>query len=178
MCLSLILGVMYFIAHSPKRSHLMHTFSFMLGTSDLDAHALSDRKGSVYKQFQLKTKSKAMITGSIELSKNMKHYKQYFNFSATMKETQGATGLSAAKQMPADFLIDEDGKIFDLFRSTTPQDQMPFDRLEKFIPEGKRCKCNKKDCISTICRETYEEIRKENEAMFGAGGYGNEEEDE
>jgi len=157
----------------------MHTFSFMLGTSDLDAHALSDRKGSVYKQFQLKTKSKAMITGSIELSKNMKHYKQYFNFSATMKETQGATGLSAAKQMPADFLIDENGVLFDLFRSTTPQDHMPFDRLEKFIPEGKRCKCNKKDCISTICRETYEEIRKENEAMFGgASGYGDEEEEE
>ena len=170
-------------AHSPKRPHLitLSLFSINIGTSDLDAHALSDRKGSVYKQFQLKTKSKAMITGSIELSRNMKHYKQYFstsNFSAAIKETQGATGLSAAKQMPADFLIDENGIIFDLFRSTTPQDQMPFDRLEKFIPEGKRCKCNKKDCISTICRETYEEIRKENEAMFGAGGYGNEEEDE
>ena len=154
-------------------------FLYIIGTSDLDAHALSDRKGSVYNKFQVKTKSKAMITGSIELTKGMNSkYKQYFNFGAAMKETQGSTGMSAAKQLPADFLIDESGVIVDLFRSTTPQDHMPFERLEKFIPEGKRCKCNKKDCISTICRETYEEIRKENEAMFGAGGYGDEEEEE
>lgn len=129
-------------------------------------HTLSDRQGKVYKAFQLKGSAKAIFTGSAEISNNMDKYKKFISVSASMKETKGVKGLQAAKQLPADFLIDEDGVIFDVYRSTSPQDHIPFERLEAFVPEGKRCKCNKKDCISSHCRETYEEIRKDNEALF------------
>lgn len=133
-------------------------------------HALSDRNGSVYKSYQVKAKG-SILKGTISIAKNMNSkYKQYTNIGAIIKETTqgGSRGINAMKQLPADFLIDENGIIVDVFRATTSSEHMPFERLEAFVPEGKRCQCNKKDCISSNCRRRYEEIRKENEALFGA----------
>ena len=98
-----------------------------------------------------------------------KTYRKYVNPKLLMSESSGIDGMKGLNQLPADFLIDENGVIVDLLYATSFKEHMPFDRLEAFIPEGRRCKCNKKDCISTQCRQTYEEIRKENEAMFGGG---------
>lgn len=131
-------------------------------------HTLSDRKGKVYEKFNVKGTS--TFGAGKELMRNYGLYKQHMNMKNAMKETgpfSGKEGKQASTQLPADFLIDENGIIVDLFRAKSPQDHMPLERLENFIPEGKRCNCNKKDCISSKCRETYEEIRKENEAMFG-----------
>ena len=144
-------------------------------TSD-DTHALSDRKGSVYKKFQVKPNMKAVVAAEMKiipevLGKNGK-YKAYLNYGRAFKDTQGAVTPNGAKaqfQLPADFLIDENGIIVDLFRAKRPQDHMEFDRIEAFIPKDKRCRCNKEDCISPSCRKNYEEIRKEAEAMLFVG---------
>mmetsp|Transcript_30747 Transcript_30747/g.55705 ORF Transcript_30747/g.55705 Transcript_30747/m.55705 type:complete len:90 (-) Transcript_30747:237-506(-) len=86
-----------------------------------------------------------------------------------MKDSRGGTNMSQARQLPAEFMIDEDGVIVDLFRAEKMIDHMPFERVEAFIPEGKRCRCNKKDCIVPRCRENYNQIRKESEAMLFIG---------
>ena len=52
--------------------------------------------------------------------------------------------MSKAAQLPADFMIDEDGVIVDLFQAKRFTDHMPFERVEEFIPEEKRCRCNRK----------------------------------
>ena len=52
--------------------------------------------------------------------------------------------MSKAAQLPADFMIDEDGVIVDLFQAKRFTDHMPFERVEEFIPEEKRCRCNGK----------------------------------
>ena len=150
-------------------SHSTYTLYDICKKVPFGQHTLSDRKGKVYGKFQVKGSTTPFRVGK-ELMKNYGIYKQHLKMTNNMRETgplTGKLGMKVATQLPADFLIDESGVIVDLFRAKSPQDHMPLERLEKFIPEGKRCKCNKKDCISSKCRETYEEIRKENEAMFG-----------
>lgn len=145
------------------------------GTSE-DTHALSDRRGSVYNKFQVKRDFRAVINASIEvapqtLKKNGK-YKDYMSFGRVVKDINGALtpdGARAQFQLPADFLIDENGIIVDLFRATKPQDHMDFERIQAFIPKDKRCKCNKKDCISPTCRQNYEQIKKDAESMLFIG---------
>ena len=143
------------------------------GTSE-DTHTLSDRKGSVYNKFQVKRNFKAVINASMEVApqvfKKDGKYKAYFNHGRIMKDV-GITpdGARAQIQLPADFLIDENGIIVDLLRSTKPQDFMEFERIEAFIPKDKRCKCNKKDCISPTCRKNYEQIRMDSESMLFVG---------
>ena len=63
--------------------------------------------------------------------------------------------INGMKLLPADFLINEDGIIVDIFRADNnfSSRHMPFERIEAcFIPESKRCKCYRKDCISPACR--------------------------
>ena len=62
--------------------------------------------------------------------------------------------INGMKLLPADFLINEDGIIVDIFRADNFSSRhMPFERIEAcFIPESKRCKCYRKDCISPACR--------------------------
>ena len=61
--------------------------------------------------------------------------------------------INGMKLLPADFLINEDGIIVDIFRADNiSSGHMPFSRIEAFIPESKRCKCYRKDCISPACR--------------------------
>lgn len=83
-----------------------------------------------------------------------------------LSDTNGMMNVSKMRQLPADFLINEDGVIVDLFRAKQMSDHMPFERVEAIIPEEKRCKCNKKDCIVPRCRQNYEAIRREAEAMI------------
>lgn len=141
------------------------------GTNE-DIHTLSDVKGSVYKQFQVKKQGiKSIIKGTIDtvpkiFGKNGK-YHPYFDVRLAAKDKEGRA--AASTQLPADFLIDENGIIVDLLRSKKADDHMPFERIEAFIPKDKRCKCNKKDCISPACRENYEQIRKDAEAMLYCG---------
>ena len=68
--------------------------------------------------------------------------------------------------LPATFMINEEGVIIDLHRAQKPDDYVPFERVEAFIPEEKRCKCNKQNCISPRCRETYEIIKRESDMMI------------
>lgn len=141
------------------------------GTNE-DTHTLSDAKGTVYKKFQVKPSSiKASIISSFSLlpklfKKNGKYY-EYFDTKMVSKDNKG--GMKAKLQLPADFLIDENGIIVDVCRSKNPQEYMGFERIEAFIPKGKRCKCNKKDCISRTCQENYEQIRKDAESMLFMG---------
>jgi hypothetical protein len=130
--------------------------------------------GPVYNKFQVKRNFKAVINASIEVApqafkKNGK-YKAYVNHGRIMKDI-GMTpdGARAHNQLPADFLIDENGIIVDLLRAAKPQEHMEFERIEAFIPKDKRCKCNKKDCISPTCRKNYEQIRKDAESMLFVG---------
>mmetsp|Transcript_15795 Transcript_15795/g.26974 ORF Transcript_15795/g.26974 Transcript_15795/m.26974 type:complete len:162 (-) Transcript_15795:488-973(-) len=123
--------------------------------------ALSDGKGFVYKTFRLKAKSLGggFVGLSAEIFGNLKKYGRYISPVASVKDF--ATGnLKKVAQMPADFLIDEEGKIVDLFRGEKYSDAMHFSRIEAFIPDDKRCKCNKKDCISPRCQKEYENIQK------------------
>ena len=63
-------------------------------------------------------------------------------------------------------MIHENGIIVDLFIANKVTDSMMFERLEAFIPKNKRCKCNKKDCISPRCRETHDENRRQSKMIY------------
>ena len=109
---------------------------------------------------------KTIVFGAAELISNMSKYKQFLDVSFTTREKPG---FKQTTQLPADFLIDEDGIIVDLLRAAKPQEHMAFERIEAFVPKEKRCNCHKKDCISPTCRRIYEEIRKDSEAMLFTG---------
>jgi peroxiredoxin len=128
---------------------------------------LSDQECAVYNSWAGKKSSSFILVYGREIKSNIKRYKQYTNNEA-FKEDVGAKSLTAA-QLPATFLINEDGEIVDLFRADGVTDHMPLERVEAFIPEQKRCKCNKKDCISSQCRENYEEIKRQSEAFLYMG---------
>jgi len=128
------------------------------GTNE-DTHTLSDVKGSVYKKFQVKPRVKGFIYAMTVMPKILKKF----------KDIKGKGRDEALLQLPADFLIDENGIIVDVHRSKKTQDYIGFERIEAFIPKEKRCSCNKKDCISPACRETYAQIRKDAEAMLYLG---------
>mmetsp|Transcript_22637 Transcript_22637/g.33646 ORF Transcript_22637/g.33646 Transcript_22637/m.33646 type:complete len:241 (+) Transcript_22637:186-908(+) len=145
------------------------------GTNE-DTHTLSDLKGSVYKKFQVKPSLRVRSIYPY-MSAIFGKYSPYVDLKMMLKDIKdkgrlkqfndikGKGGDEAMLQLPADFLIDENGIIVDVFRSETPQDHMEFERIEAFIPKGKRCKCRQKDCISPTCRETYAQIRKDAESM-------------
>lgn len=131
--------------------------------------ALSDTSGSIYKTFHSKVKRGGALGGFVSLSMSIfggiTKYGRYIRPIGAVKDVLNKDGGKMGR-LPADFLVDEEGKIVDLLRSTTTADTMPFERIEDFIPEDKRCKCYKKDCISARCRKEYEEIRKADQAML------------
>lgn len=132
--------------------------------------ALSDSQGSVFRAFTVKKSTRAAIAGTINMVLNIRKYSKMLSVSAMMKDTNGMMNVNKMRQLPADFLINEDGIIVDLFRAQQMSDHMPFERVEAIIPEEKRCRCNKKDCIVPRCRENYDAIRREAEAMIFCGG--------
>ena len=148
------------------RSHPQHTARYASPKMTDDAIALSDKKGSVYTSFQVKGMSPSgRFHATVYLVKNLKIFIPYStgDFESSWKNK------SISGQLPADFLINEDGEIVDLFRAERWQDFMSFERIEVFIPENKRCKCNKHDCISPRCREEYEEIKRSSAVMVFKG---------
>ena len=137
------------------------------GTNE-GTHSLSDAKGSVYKQFQVKKHGLKHLTKmTFNILKKDSIYYPYIDVKLGFKDKEG--GNSSRYQLPADFLIDENGIIVDLFRAKEMYESMEFERIEAFIPKDKRCKCNSKDCISPRCRENYEQIRKDAESMLHFG---------
>ena len=107
--------------------------------------------------FQMDNSTNLRGTGksALELIKNFrKKYKKFTNWS-TFKDAN----IGAIRLRPADFLIDENGIVVDIFQAyeVSEQSHMPFDRIEAFIPPNKRCNCGKKDCISPSCRELFKE---------------------
>ena len=102
------------------------------------------------------------------MAKWKKRYKPFTSNKNVFQDMWTGVGNGGANnQLPADFLIDEEGKIVDLFRAERVADSIPFERIEAFIPEDKRCKCNAKDCISSTCRKNYTEIRRESAIYTG-----------
>lgn len=132
--------------------------------------ALSDKTGFVYKTFQLKRKSVGggFVGLSWEIGKGIRRYNRYINLVGAAKDVVGSD-IGKVGQMPADFMIDENGVIVDLFRAASMSDHMTFDRVEDFIPEEKRCKCHRENCISPRCRNEHAEIKKQAEAMLFVG---------
>lgn len=132
-----------------------------------DSVTLSDKKGAVFESFMVPKSTWAMLNGVVDMIKNFGKYKGKMDVPAIMKDSGG--NVNQMRQLPADFMIDEDGVIVDLYRAEKMSDQMSFDRVEAFIPEDVRCKCKKKDCIVPRCREAYQEIRREAEQMLFTG---------
>ena len=150
------------------RSHPKHIARYASPKMTNDAIALSDNKGSVYTSFQVKKMSPSGIFhAAVYITKNLKIFKPYTDSADDFEYSWKNKSTSA--QLPADFLINEDGEIVDLFRAERWQDFMSFERVEVLIPENKRCKCNKHDCISPRCREEYEEIKRSSAAMIFKG---------
>ena len=82
------------------------------GTSE-DTHTLSDRRGSIYNKFQVKPNFKTVPTALMKLKKKGK-YKAYLNRCRRIKDVNGGLtpdGARALCQLPADFLIDENGIV-------------------------------------------------------------------
>lgn len=48
----------------------------------------------------------------------------------------GLAGFKTNNLMPADFLIDEDGRIVDAYYGTDAGDRIPFERIELFLARG------------------------------------------
>lgn len=114
-------------------------------SSSEDAIALSDTNGSVFKTFMVKKSTRATMNGTVDLLKSFRKCKHVINVSAD---------TSQIRQLPADFMINEDGVIVDLYRAERMGDHMTFERVEAFIPEEKRCRCSKRDCIVSIILHT------------------------
>lgn len=116
-----------------------------------DSFALIDDTGDVFTSFMEDRKSKR--------PRSTIH-------SAIAMATKQDTVAPAGRRRPADFLIDEEGVVVDLCRSDQSSDHLPFDRVEAFISEENRCRCNRKDCFVPRCRENYQEIMREAEKMI------------
>jgi len=146
--------------------HYVAKYNSEVSKAGEDSHTLSDEKGLVFKAFTVKKSPWVPFQITAETLKNYKKYK--FDHISQNRETRG-TKVGKIMQLPADFMIDEDGVIVDLFRAKRATDHMPFERVEEFIPKEKRCQCNGKDCIVPRCRKNHEESRREWEEMYPGG---------
>uniref|UniRef100_A0A7R9VL21 Thioredoxin domain-containing protein n=1 Tax=Pseudictyota dubia TaxID=2749911 RepID=A0A7R9VL21_9STRA len=76
-------------------------------------------------------------------------------------------------RLPADFLIDEEGKVVDKFQAKFANDHIPWKRIEAFIPKEKKCNCKKADCLSAWCKTENAERKKNFAGIFlGNGAFG------
>lgn len=48
----------------------------------------------------------------------------------------GLAGFKTSNLMPADFLIDEDGRIVETYYGSDAGDRIPFERIELFLVRG------------------------------------------
>ena len=89
--------------------------------------ALSDRKGVVYNSYKIgKTTMTRQLSGKLHTFRNWGSYKRYFKWSGMKEANMGRT------LTPADFLINEDGIIVDMYRAfdVAKNPCIPFDRIE------------------------------------------------
>lgn len=143
--------------------HYVAKYNSEVSEAGEDSLTLSDEKGLVFKAFTVKKSPSAFIQLTVEI----KNYKKYqFEYMSIFNETRGTKGWSKGMQLPADFMIDENGVIVDLFRAKHVTEHMPFERVEEFIPKEKRCRCNGKDCIVPRCRKNHEESRRQWEEIY------------
>ena len=122
--------------------------------------ALSDRNGAAYKSYKVNNTVQAYIDGEVDFVGNWrKKYKRFAKFGKSYFKDM----MKGMSMRPADFLINEDGIIVDLYQAFEEPKQMsmPFDRIEAFIPEGKRCRCNTKNCNSPNCRDNWKKDMSE-----------------
>ena len=116
--------------------------------------ALSDTKGHAFKKFMLPKSIRAAVGGSFAILARSR-FRRFFKVLNALRDACWGTNMDMIRQLPGDFMINEDGVIVDLFRAEKMIDQMPFDRVEAFIPEENRCKCNKKDCIVSVAPNAF-----------------------
>jgi len=122
--------------------------------------ALSDTDGCTYDRFTVGKSTTRFMQDALKMMKNIRKYKDHIHVGGLMKE------IHKGRQLPADFIIDEQGIIVDCAIGSKIMD---FERLESHIPRERRCSCAAKDCISPRCRETYDEILRESERMLYMG---------
>jgi len=122
--------------------------------------ALSDTDGGTYARFTVGKSTTRFMQDGLKMMKNIRKYKDHIHVGGLMKE------IHKGRQLPADFIIDEQGIIVDCAIGSKILD---FERLESHIPKERRCNCNAKDCISPRCRETHAEILRESERMLYIG---------
>ena len=154
MCVTLLTHLYTFLLHRHTPDYITKFASESMGDGVL---ALSDKKGTVYSQYKVGKSARAKLSGEIDKVKNWDKYKRFFKFSGMKDANMGS------RLRPADFLINEDGIIVDMYRAfdLPKQPCMPFDRIEAFMPPGKQCTCAKQDCVSPTCRKHWQE-RNEN----------------
>ena len=116
--------------------------------------ALSDTKGHAFKKFMLPKSLRAAVGGSFAILAQSR-FRRFIKLLNALRDACWGTNMDMIRQLPGDFMINEDGVIVDLFRAEKMIDQMPFDRVEAFIPEENRCKCNKKDCIVSVAPTVF-----------------------
>lgn len=121
------------------------------GSGDGSIACLSDARGETFRSFTIGKSTRAMMHGVVSMMRNLGKYGPELHASNMMRDTRGMTNMGQLRQLPADFMIDEDGVIVDLFRAERMSDHMPFERVEAFIPKEKRCRCHRKDCIVSYC---------------------------
>mmetsp|Transcript_5022 Transcript_5022/g.11062 ORF Transcript_5022/g.11062 Transcript_5022/m.11062 type:complete len:176 (+) Transcript_5022:289-816(+) len=142
------------------------------GIGDSDSLLLCDRKGVAYDSFHLKKTPLAAIHSRRRVMNGRKTiYKKYYNDANISKDWRGKDGVKAVMQLPADFCIDELGIIVDVFRAgaENTQDHMPLERIKAFVPPEKRCRCSKRSCMFSSCRQRYEEIMNDAASMLYTG---------
>lgn len=127
------------------------------GVRDGSLITLSDEKGSVYHSFMVGKSTRGFLHDAAKMVRNLPKYKKHVHVGGMIKD------VKKVRQLPADFFIDENGVVVDVVRGGL----LTFERMEAFIPQDRRCKCYKKDCISPLCREKYEQILRENVIYAG-----------
>mmetsp|Transcript_27221 Transcript_27221/g.56716 ORF Transcript_27221/g.56716 Transcript_27221/m.56716 type:complete len:161 (+) Transcript_27221:240-722(+) len=121
--------------------------------------ALADDKGVAYKSYMLGTSGSGFLRDALKMIMNITKYVGHVHIGGMIKDARKVT------QIPGDFMIDEDGIIVDVERGGA----IPAERLEVFIPKDKRCRCKKKECVWSHCREEYDLMRKETENSIFLG---------
>lgn len=121
--------------------------------------ALGDARGAAYESYMIGKSASGFLRDALRMVKNIYRYKEYVHVDGMIRD------MGKVTQMPADFMINEEGIIVDLERGGL----MRPERVETFIPHEKRCGCNKKTCIWPFCRAQYEVIRNEGSFLIYMG---------
>ena len=97
----------------------------------------------------IKKSTPGFFRDAVKMVANLPRYKRYVRVGGIVKD------LHKVVQIPADFMINEDGVIVDLERGGL----MGYERVEAFIPHSEKCTCCRKNCISPTCRQEYQLLR-------------------